>query len=52
MLPVAFDGLRNAFQCLCPIKEIFHDDGFVFQGLVILKEPFDFAHAMGGQFKN
>ena len=52
MLPVAFDRLRNTLQCLCPIKEISHDNGFIFQSLVILEEAFDFTHAMGRQCKN
>src|SRR6266481_9946981 len=51
MLPVACDRLRNTLQCLCPIKEISHDNGFIFQSLVILEEAFDFTHAMGRQFK-
>src|ERR1700755_1266064 len=50
MLPVTFDRLRNTLQRLCPIKEIFHDHGLIFQRLVILKEAFDFAHAMNRQF--
>ena len=52
MLPVAFDRLRNTLQCRCPIKEISHDNGFLFQSLVILEEAFNFTHAMGRQFKN
>jgi hypothetical protein len=52
MLPVACDCLRNTLQCLCPLKKISHDNGFIFQSLVILEEAFDFAHAMSRQFKN
>src|SRR5207248_10391490 len=52
MLPVAFDRLRNTLQCLCLIKEISYDNGFIFQSLVILEEAFDFVHAMSRQFKN
>ena len=52
MLSVACDRLRNTLQCLCPIEEISHDNGFIFQSLVILTEAFDLKHTMWRQFKN